>query len=643
MDRVAFAFYQALAAVLRRLPIAFVCRTGWALGALGYWIAGPYRRLVLHNLHIAFRAEKSGGELRTIARKHFASLGSNLLASIKVPALSRGEIERAVQIEGLEIVHALNARGRGIVLVISHIGNWEVLAQITVIAFRSAIGTVFQRLGNVHLDAAFRKNRATLGCELFERKEGFQGALKMLRAGGSVGVLMDQHAGDAGVWCPFFGRLASTSSLPAMLALRSGAALVPAAVHSAGPGRWRLVIDSPVELRTREANEVTAQLNETLERQIRRQPEDWFWVHNRWKTPKPKFLLATYKRGVFIPAGAGPDRTLQPFNILIRASNWLGDAIMSVPAVRAIKRGRPDARITILTPAKLADVWKSVAEVSEIIVIEPGESVFAVAGKIRRGFDAAVIFPNSLRTALEPWLAGIPRRVGYPGHQRRWLLNQIFEAKKKKKKETAPPPRHQIHHYLALAEFIGAEVDGGLSMVDGPRGGAAVRTRPVIGLCPGAEYGPAKRWLPERFAEVVRAVRERTQCEWKIFGVEKDRPVADAILAAADVPCTDLVGKTTLAQLMDELRSCDVLLSNDTGTMHLAAFLGVQTVALFGSTEPALTGPLGEGHRVIRHHVECSPCFLRECPIDFRCMKAIEAAEVTAAIEAILKTTMSPA
>ena len=158
------------------------------------------------------------------------------------------------------------------------------------------------------------------------------------------------------------------------------------------------------------------------------------------------------------------------------------------------------------------------------------------------------------------------------------------------------------------------------------------KAHPIIGLCPGAEYGPAKRWLPERFAEVVRTVCERTAAEWKVFGVETDRPVADAIISAAAVPCTDLVGKTTLAQLMDELRTCDLLLTNDTGTMHLAALLGVPTVSIFGSTEPTLTGPLGPHHRVLRHHVACSPCFLRECPIDFRCMTAIGVPEVVEAV-----------
>ena len=246
---------------------------------------------------------------------------------------------------------------------------------------------------------------------------------------------------------------------------------------------------------------------------------------------------------------------------------------------------------------------------------------------------SAILFPEfSLRVALEAWFAGIPRRVGFPGHHRRSLLNQVL-VPKRKKKEQRPPP-HQVHHYLALAEFVGAEIDGAIGKsIARPK---SARAQPVIGLCPGAEYGPAKRWLPERFAEVVRTVQERTGAEWKVFGVEKDRPIADAVIGAAGIACTDLVGKTTLAELIDELRTCDLLLTNDTGTMHLASLVGLPTVSLFGSTEPTLTGPLGSGHRILRHHVDCSPCFLRDCPLDFRCMKAITSTEVTAAILAAL-------
>lgn len=628
MDRVVFAIYRALSALLGALPLTAVFRLGWALGTLGYWLAPPYRRLVLHNLGIAFGREKSPAELRALARKHFATLGANIFSSIKLPTLSRAEIAAVVTIEGLETIQAGNAAGGGFVMAISHLGSWEMFAQSSPIYFGCPVGTIFQALGNPHLDAEVRRDRARLGLELFERKSGFIKGCQFMRAGGALGVLMDQHAGDAGLWCPFFGRLASTSTLPATLALRTGARLASAAVYTAGVARWRFVVFPRMELAAGEdADAITVRLNTQLEAQIRRQPADWFWVHNRWKTPRPKFLLADYKRGV-----AGVADSLQPFRILIRASNWLGDAVMSVPAVRAIKRGRPDARVSVLSPAKLADFWKSVTEVDEVIAIETGESVLAVAKKLRaQNFDATILFPNSLRTALEVWLAGIPRRVGAPGHHRRWLLNQVFAPKKKKKAER---PRHQVHDYLALADFIGAEIAEALAPTH--HQSPITNHPPRIGLCAGAEYGGAKRWLPERFAETMRLVHEKTGCEWKLFGVEKDRAVADAILATAAIPSTDFIGKTTLAQLMDELRTCDLLLTNDTGTMHLAAHLGVPVVALFGSTEPSLTGPLGPGHRILRHHVECSPCFLRECPIDFRCMKALEVPEVVAAIEAAL-------
>jgi lipopolysaccharide heptosyltransferase II len=628
MDRFVFAIYRFASAAICLLPIKGVFRLGWFLGTLAYYVAGSYRRLVLRNLLIAFHEEKSMEEIRALAKKHFATLGANLLCSIKIPRLPREEILSLVTIEGLEEMKADGAISSGFVFVISHLGSWEMFAQLSPIMFGCKVGTVFQALSNPYIDAEVRRDRARLGLELFERKEGIVHASQFIRSGGGVGVLIDQHAGDAGLWCPFFNRLASTTTLPAMLARRSDCWLVPAAVYTDGVAKWRCVIEKGTKPAGRSVEDITADLNRLLENQIRRQPEDWFWVHNRWKTPKPKFLLSTYKRGVALPADMSP-QDLQPFRILIRGSNWLGDAIMSVPAVRAIKRGRIDAHVTILTPAKLADVWRSVAEVDDVITIAPGESILAVSKRLRWTFDVAIVFPNSLRTALEVWLAEIPRRVGYPGHNRRRLLNQVYAPKKKKKKDLQPP-RHQVHHYLALAEFVGAKIEG---VIERPVSRPSEKNaRPVIGLCPGAEYGPAKRWLPERYAEVVRIIHEMTGAEWKIVGVQKDRPIADAIVNAAAVPVTDLVGKTTLTELMDHLRSCDLLLTNDTGTMHLAAFLGVPTVSIFGSTEPVLTGPLGPQHRVLRHHVDCSPCFLRECPLDFRCMKAIGVAEVVEAV-----------
>src|SRR5207249_8034765 len=148
--------------------------------------------------------------------------------------------------------------------------------------------------------------------------------------------------------------------------------------------------------------------------------------------------------------------------------------------------------------------------------------------------------------------------------------------------------------------------------------------------------GPAKWLLPERFAEAAAKISARSSAQWILFGTKKEAEIGDQIVAAIGDHCVNRIGHTTLDQLIDELRECRLVLTNDTGTMHLAALLGVPVVAIFGSTEPRLTGPLGNNNIILRHHVECSPCFLRQCPIDFRCMKAVTVEEVADAVSSML-------
>jgi heptosyltransferase-2 len=226
--------------------------------------------------------------------------------------------------------------------------------------------------------------------------------------------------------------------------------------------------------------------------------------------------------------------------------------------------------------------------------------------------------------------------VGYRGHWRSWLVNQITRQPRK-----PGPPEHHSLRFLRIARECGAETEK-TSNVQRPTLNiqlsdsnqlSTINYQPLkIGLCPGAEYGPAKRWSPEGFAEVAAKIAAQSSARWILFGTKNDAEVGEQIAAAIGDHCVNRIGQTTLEQLIAELRQCRLLLTNDTGTMHLAALLGVPVVAIFGSTEPRLTGPLGDGHTVLRHHVECSPCFLRECPIDFRCMKAVTAEEVTDAV-----------
>lgn len=631
LDFSLYLFYRAGTAIARRLPLRVLFPIGDLMGLVAWILLPNYRRLARRNLEIAFESEKSSEELRRITRQHFQRLGANLLCSVRMGSMPLGELARHVETQNLDVVHRELRKGIPVVVLLSHIGAWEVFAQIFPLHVDYArLATIYQQLGNRYIDAHIRRTRGRSGVEMFNRADGFHGPIELLRSGGLIGILADQHAGDHGLWTPLFGRLASTSTLPGLLAKRTGAAVIAAAAHTVSAGRWRMVFTDRIDSPGDSPDAITSRANETIEQQIRHAPEDWFWVHNRWKTPKPSFLLTHYKRGVYIPPGTG---NLKPFRILIRSSNWLGDSIISMPAVRAIKAGRPDAHVTIAVPEKIAAVWKLAPEVDEVISLT-SRSLFSAVRLIRqkKTFDVAILFPNSLRTALEVWRAGIPRRVAYRGHHRRWFLNQIIPDR-----PSSGPVQHQVFHYLRIAREVG-----------GPLEAPSVRTPlrraqsngaiPKIGLCPGAEYGPAKRWLPERFAEVAVAISAQQAVQWILFGTRGDGEVGAQIAASLGANCVNRIGRTTLAELIAELEECDVLVTNDTGTMHLATILCVPVVAIFGSTEPRLTGPLGAAAHVIRRQVECSPCFLRECPIDFRCMKAVSACEVTRVVSALLQT-----
>jgi heptosyltransferase-2 len=631
LDFIVYLLYRSGSAVASALPLPVLFVFGEFLGFCVWLVSGKYRHLAQSNVAIAFGNEKSPEELRRLVRRHFQRLGANLLCSIKLTAMPLEKMAARIETENLDFIHRELRAGRPVVLILSHLANWELFAHI----LPKYIGyvrnsTIYQKLGNRFIDEHVRRVRGRAGVEMFDRKEGFNNAIKLLRAGGAIGILSDQHAGDHGVWVPFFGRLASASPLPALLANRTGAALVGVAIYTEGRARWRIAISPALENNEEPVGSVSAKINQVIEQQIRRAPEDWFWVHNRWKTPRPNFLLAKYKRGIYLPPGVSA-HDLKPFRILIRSSNWLGDAVMSVPAVRAIKNARPDAEVTIAAPAKISPMWKLVSEVDAIISL-PKDSLFSAVSLLKRRapFDVAILFPNSLRVGLESWLSGIPRRIGYHGHWRRWLLNQTVPEPRK-----PGPPEHHSMRFLRIAHECGAETSNGQQPTFEIQ--IACAHQPTkLGLCAGAEYGPAKRWLAERFAEVAANVSARSSAQWILFGTKKDAAIGDQIAAAIGDHCVNRMGHTTLDQLIGELRGCRLVLTNDTGTMHLAALLGVPVVAIFGSTEPRLTGPLGNRHVILRHQVECSPCFLRECPIDFRCMKAVSTQEAADAVLSIL-------
>ena len=353
--------------------------------------------------------------------------------------------------------------------------------------------------------------------------------------------------------------------------------------------------------------------------------------------------------------------------ILVRGVNWLGDAVMTTPALQRLRVARPNARLTLLTPEKLAGLWHGHPSLDAVMTFADGESAWRVGRRLRaERFNTAVVFPNSPRSALEVFLARIPRRIGVRGKWRSFFLTQLLPPRpdvvlmRKRTvaeiqrrieagavRETFLSSAHHIHHYLHLVGALGAETAPlpPLLSVSADEV-AAIRSR--LGLAagqiffalnPGAEYGSAKRWPAESFVEAAVRLHERTDCHWVVTGGGADRELTGAITKTigeriGSGKITSVAGATTLRELCALLRAAALVLTNDTGPMHVAAAVGTPVVVPFGSTAPELTGPTFTSsmpHQLILGDAACAPCFLRECPIDFRCMRGITVERVVAA------------
>jgi heptosyltransferase-2 len=361
---------------------------------------------------------------------------------------------------------------------------------------------------------------------------------------------------------------------------------------------------------------------------------------------------------------------IPPRRILVRGANWLGDAVMTTPALVRLREKFPDAHIALLTPEKLRELWLNHPAVNETISFATGENIFSTSKKLRAGkFDLALVLPNSPRSAMEVYLAGIPQRIGYARPLRNFFLTQAVTpragaAKMHKRSDSEirrlisqkpeaggrkPEIRysaHQIFEFLHLAAALGANPEPlAPQLFVAPEEIEAAKKKfgldkisnPVFGMNPGAEYGPAKRWAVEKFIAAAQEIQWKTNCVWILFGGKGDMKLT-AQIASVIHESRLTSGKTSLRELMAVLKICRLLLTNDTGPMHAAAALGTPVVVPFGSTSPELTGPGLPGdaqNRLLKSDAPCSPCFLRDCPIDFRCMNGISVERV---VEAVLQT-----
>lgn len=331
--------------------------------------------------------------------------------------------------------------------------------------------------------------------------------------------------------------------------------------------------------------------------------------------------------------------------ILVRATNWLGDAVMSLPAVRALRTRFPKAQITVLARPSVAPLYEGERSIDRVIPLAGAAGARDWASKWQMGrrlrredFDLAVLLPNSFESAALVRLSGARRRVGYARDGRSALLTDAVAVPL-----PGEIPRHECYYYLELLRWAGLMEAGPMPVVteillDGleaarARGKALLAGRgvkgAVLGVSPGAAYGGAKRWLPERFAAAARELAAREGAAVAIFGAAGEHGLCGEVAAACGGH--NFAGATTLREFIDMCAACRLCLANDSGAMHIAAAVGVPCVTVFGPTDETATGPVGVSAVLVREPVDCAPCKRHECPIDHRCMTRVTVERVIAA------------
>ena len=334
--------------------------------------------------------------------------------------------------------------------------------------------------------------------------------------------------------------------------------------------------------------------------------------------------------------------------ILIRSTNWVGDAVMTIPAIEAVRENFPSSTLVVLARPWVAALLENHPAVDQVWAFRRGGGFFSdffemirIIARVRRfGFDLAILLQNAFEAALLTFLGGIRYRIGYNTDGRGFLLSHAVIRSRDILK------RHQVEYYLSILRAMGWDKKRGeprlyVSKKDRESMDALLGSKDIgqedliLGLSPGAIFGPAKRWPPERFAAVGDRAVEQWGAKVLVMGSPHEKEICSSVGRFMRHAPLNLCGMTTLGEAMALIMRCRQFVTNDSGLMHIGAALGVPMVAIFGSTNPITTGPRGENARIVRRQTDCSPCLKPECPIDFRCMLDIEPDEVWREMESL--------
>ena len=605
-----------LVAILPSFATRFFCLV---LGELLFALHRPRRRIILSNLRHAFPHKSTSWHLRIgrLTCRRTVEMGLFILAS---PFFSRRRAKRCLilPVETERIIAGLHTVRRGGMALVPHFNLMETLAFIPLLSTSFPIlGNIYRPLDNKPLDAWVKRSRERFGVKLLSRREGYQKVISMIRAGGWVSIPFDQNAGDVGALITSFGRVASCTELPQILYRRLQ---VPAVV--AFPKRisfWKAELHIDLFAEATEQVNLTLRVNRWLENYLRSHEDqiaNWLWIHNRWKTQfVPKRRLRLQNRRNLLDEDR-IERRLKELprrtKFWIRTPNWLGDLVMMLPLLRAMRKGRPDVALVIVTKAAFIPLLDTIKLGDAYIGLpEKGNPLAYLKSftRHRQGYpDTAFLFTNSWRGDLEAWLLGASQRFGVqrPGRPRPFLSHSWTLSGDVNEEET-----HQMRVWelflrrFGLTEAIDTTPFKNLAECapESPRRKAAL----TIGLICGTGNQPEKRWPVTHWRRLVESLITRYKdVQLMLFGSLSDRAVTDAV--ARDFPperVSNLAGQTDLLDFARSLCRCAMAIGNDTGGIHLANAFGLPIVAIFGPTNPIRTGPVFQAPFKIVQPIDC--------------------------------------
>jgi heptosyltransferase II len=588
-------FLKTFGWLTAHLPEALLRVVSALLGDLIFFGAPRRRRLVLSNLHHAFPEQPLAWH-RRIGRESCRRLIETALLSLATPFLDE-ERYRTIVAASPELLEAY-ARQRSdpaATLICSpHLCYWEAQTAMPLIIPHPfpEFGIIFRPLDHDAANTFVKSSRERFGMRLLSRKEGFAEALKILRRRGFVGILFDQNAGLQGALSLLFDRVCSTTELPGLMAEKFNAR-----VYGIFPRRrafWRVEISVQSIPHDGTGAAVTLGLNRWLEQLLRSDENhcaSWLWAHDRWRNqdmPSRRFRLEA-KRDLLAAdvAARGYATVPRRTRIWIRLPNWLGDVVMAVPLLRTLRQSRPDAEVTLVAKPAFLPLLQSWGIADRVHAVpSQGSGYFAHFRALKTAFvDVWLLFTNSTRGDLEAWLAGSRQRFGMVRPSAwRPLLSHGFRVPA----DFDETQRHQLELWEMYLRHFGLE--GALDRTALAPAASTFSGRRRIGLICGSENTPEKRWPVAHWRRLIDALPEE---QFILFGTANDAPITQSVAAGFDpARVQDAAGRTTLVDFAARLTECALLVTNDTGGMHLANALGVPLVALFGPTNPIRTGPV---------------------------------------------------